>query len=292
VSDLLKQRLPVTIELTVLALAMALALAVPIGVATAYLSGGRFDGGINGATLAIISLPPFLIALFLVFAMIFHQVIVTSAVAVGGAALCIFLLVRGRSRWRDHSTAAGKRRSATFHGVGALAVAGITAWLFFAFPEFPRQGFIRLTDDRGIWENLRSAFLPALTLALTELAVFSRLLRGDMIATLKEDYILAARAKGMPSWRVLLFDALRPSSFSLMTVAGVSLGRLIGGSVLIEAIFSLPGIGTLMIDAINTQNLPVVQAGVLVVATVYVVVNAGVDIAYGWLDPRVRRGHR
>jgi len=157
-------------------------------------------------------------------------------------------------------------------------------------PDFPRQGWVRLTSDDGLAENLRSAFLPALTLAAMEAAVWMRILRGDLITTLQEDFILAARAKGMPRWRILTFDALRPSSFSLITVLGVSLGRLIGGTVIVEQIFNLPGMGTLMVRSIRAKDVPVVQSAVLLIAVIYVLVNAAVDVAYAYLDPRIRRG--
>ena len=163
-------------------------------------------------------------------------------------------------------------------------------WIFRSFPEFPRTGFQRISGDAGLTENLRSAFLPAFTLALTEIAVFTRLLRGDMIATLQEDYILAARAKGMPVWRVLWRDALRPSSFSLITLAGVSLGRLIGGTVIVETIFGIPGMGRLVVDqGVVLGDFTVVQGGVLVIAVFYVLINLLVDMSYLYLDPRIRR---
>jgi peptide/nickel transport system permease protein len=162
---------------------------------------------------------------------------------------------------------------------------------FFWWPSFPRQGFSRLTGEDGLAENLRTTFLPALTVALSEIAVFTRLLRSDMISTLQEDYILAANAQGKPLWRILFRDALRPSSFSLMTVAGVSLGRLIGGTVIVETIFNLPGMGRLIIqEGVVVNDFPIVQGGVLVIALFYVILNALVDISYAALDPRIRRG--
>jgi peptide/nickel transport system permease protein len=185
---------------------------------------------------------------------------------------------------------AERRRAATVGGLLTLATLGATVLLFVFFPDFPRQGFSRLTDEAGIWANLRSAFLPALTLAITEFAIFMRLLRGDLISTLHEDYILSARAKGMPSRRILVRDALRPSSFSIITVAGVAFARLIGGAVIVEVIFNLPGMGTLIVNAIGAKDYRVVQLAVLVVAVFYVLINLVVDISYAYLDPRIRRG--
>jgi peptide/nickel transport system permease protein len=152
---------------------------------------------------------------------------------------------------------------------------------------FPTSGLARITEE-GLWANLRSLALPAITLGLAEAAVLSQVLRADMIGTLGEDYILSARAKGMPTTNVLFRQALRPSSFSLLTLAAISAGRLLGGAVVIEVLFGLPGIGKMMVDAISTGEVIKVQAGVLVIATIYVVLNALTDVMYGVLDPRVR----
>jgi peptide/nickel transport system permease protein len=153
---------------------------------------------------------------------------------------------------------------------------------------FPLGQWARPTA-KGWATNLRYAFLPALTLALQEAAVFTRLLRSDMMTTLQEDYILAARAKGMPTWHILAREALRPSSFSLITLAGLSVGRLIGGTIIVEQIFALPGLGSVIINAAQKNDYPVVQGGVLIIAIVYVLVNLVVDVFYGYLDPRIRR---
>ncbi|MGW9617638.1 ABC transporter permease [Streptomyces diastaticus] len=155
---------------------------------------------------------------------------------------------------------------------------------------FPRSAWVRIGDG-DLLGNLHHAFLPALTVALAELAMFTRVLRGDLIVTLREDYILAARAKGMNPLRILFTDALRPSSFSLVTLLGLSLGRLIGATVVVEYLFSLPGMGTLIVNAANQGDHPMVQGAVLTVAVIYVVINAGIDLSYGYLDPRTRRVH-
>lgn len=154
---------------------------------------------------------------------------------------------------------------------------------------FPRAQWVRLSEDVG--QNLYHALLPALTIALMELALFTRVLRNDLIVTLHEDYILAARAKGMPPRRILVKDALRPSSFSLVTLLGISMGRLIGSTVIVEYLFALPGMGTLVVNAANQGDYPMVQGAVLVIAAIYVLVNACIDLSYGYLDPRTRRVH-
>jgi peptide/nickel transport system permease protein len=183
--------------------------------------------------------------------------------------------------------------AATFGTISVPSfLAGLLLVLIFAvnWHLFPLGEWARPTA-RGWLTNLHYAFLPALTLALVEAAVFTRLLRTDMIATLQEDYILAARAKGMPTWHILAREALRPSSFSLITLAGLSIGRLIGGTIIVEQIFSLPGVGSVVIGAAQKNDYTLVQGGVLVIAVVYIVINLIVDLTYGYLDPRVRRAH-
>jgi peptide/nickel transport system permease protein len=152
----------------------------------------------------------------------------------------------------------------------------------------PATGYVPLDED--VVGNLRSFVLPAVTLGFGEWPVLMRVLRSDMIATLQEDYIATAKAKGLKPWRILLVHALKPSSLTLVTVTGINIGRLIGGAVLIETIFALPGIGRLLIGAIYTRDFVIVQGVVLFVATAFVLVNFMVDMLYGVLDPRIRHG--
>lgn len=181
--------------------------------------------------------------------------------------------------------------SATMFGVLSVPsfLAGLLLIMIFAngLGWFPRAQWVRITED--IPGNLHHALLPALVIALMEMALFTRILRNDLIVTLNEDYILAARAKGMSPARIMVADALRPSSFSLVTLMGISLGRLIGSTVIVEYLFALPGMGSMIIAAANQGDYPMVQGAVLIVALVYVAVNAGVDLSYGYLDPRTRR---
>ncbi|MFE5705821.1 ABC transporter permease [Rhodococcus koreensis] len=155
---------------------------------------------------------------------------------------------------------------------------------------FPVSGWSRISD--GLGANLQHAFLPAVAIALVEVATFQRLLRTDLVSTLREDFVSAARAKGMPRAYVLFRHALRPSSFSLITMAGISLGRLIGGTVVVEILFGLPGLGQLVSSSITVRDVITVQGIVVFIALVYVVVNMLVDTSYGFLDPRVRKAVR
>jgi peptide/nickel transport system permease protein len=290
VREMIQSRLPVTLQLALMATVMSLVLAIPVALYAAYRAGHRFDRSANSVAFGAISVPSFLAALLLVFFLVFNPDIIKWAVVVAGAALAAWLVKRAVTVAQEYPPDQGRSRHLAIGLGGAAIVALVTLVLWATWPEFPRQGFVRLTSEEGIGANLRHAFLPALTLALTEAAVFMRLLRSDLISTLQDDFILSAKAKGMPVWRILLYDALRPSSFSLVTVAGVALGRLIGGTVIVETIFNLPGMGTMIVDAIGAHDFRVVQAGVLVIAVFYVTLNAVIDISYAYLDPRIRRG--
>lgn len=136
--------------------------------------------------------------------------------------------------------------------------------------------------------NLYLLFLPAICLALAEMAVYARLLRNDLIASLQEDYVTMARAKGLSSKYIMRRHAFRPSTFSLATVAGINMGRLIGGTIIIEAIFAINGMGLYVVQAINQRDSVPLQGAVLVIATAYVLINFAVDILYAFLDPRIR----
>ena len=169
----------------------------------------------------------------------------------------------------------------------------VSALLFVAivavkFEWLPVSQWVPRSD--GLWDHFKHLVLPVLTLSLTEIAVYSQILRADMVATLQEDYVLAARARGLPNRHVLAREALRPSSLSLVTLAAVSLGRLIAGTVIVEQIFSLPGLGQMTTQAIPQKDAPTLQGGVLVMATIYLFLNLLVDGIYPLLDPRVRRG--
>jgi peptide/nickel transport system permease protein len=283
VSTMIAARLPVTLELAILASALSLAIAIPVGAWSAYRLGRGFDNVATFGSFALISLPSFLLALLLIYFVVFNQEAV-KGVILGVGLIVAFSFAWGAIGVRGKSLTAAHRRR---RWIVAAAVLAVAALLIVLLPDFPRQGFTRITEG-GLIENLRSVFLPVLTLALAESAQLTRLLRNDMATTLQDDFVLAARAKGMPVRHILVKEALRPSSFSLITVAGISLGRLIGGTVIVETIFRLPGMGTLIVDAVAKKEFLVLQASVLVVAGLYVLINALVDISYLYLDPRTR----
>jgi ABC-type dipeptide/oligopeptide/nickel transport system permease component len=137
-------------------------------------------------------------------------------------------------------------------------------------------------------EGLASLVLPALTLGTGMAAVLARMLRSSLLETLSEDYVRTARAKGLSPAAVLRRHALRNAALPVVTVFGMQAGALFAGAVITETVFAWPGVGSLLVEAIQRRDFPVVQGCVLLISTTYVLVNAGTDLAYAWLDPRVR----
>ena len=190
--------------------------------------------------------------------------------------------------------------STTAFGVLAVPnfVLGILFIFFFALGGFslfgrdvgldilPATGHVSFSEDPV--GHIRHWILPVLALGLGQSVVYMRLLRTDMIATLQEDFINVARAKGMSNRRILLMHALRPSSFTLLTVAGVNIGALVGGSLILETIFNVPGVGSYLATAIFQRDWLAVQGVVVVLAVGFVFANFVVDIIYALLDPRIR----
>jgi peptide/nickel transport system permease protein len=166
--------------------------------------------------------------------------------------------------------------------------------LYFAFyklytaglPLFPGGGYVNLSEDPLGWAN--HLILPWFTLALVTAAVYSRLTRGSMLDVLGEDYIRTARSKGISEKRVVLRHALRSALTPVVTQFGIDLGALLGGAIITENVFGLPGLGQLAVQSIFNQNLPVIIAIVVIASVFIVVANIGVDLVYAFLDPRVR----
>ena len=226
-TELLAQRLPVTLELTILAMGLALLIGVPLGVLAA--ARGPWTGRATSAfVVAAISVPDFWLGIMLV------------------------LLFSG-----------------TFH-------------------LLPPSGYTPIGEDLG--ENLRYMILPVLTLASGEAAYILRTTRGAMESTLGSPFILFLRAKGVSERRITFRHALRNAAVPIVTVVGIQFGVLLGGAIVVETLFALPGVGRLIVTGIQQRNYPVVQAGVLVVAALFIVVNLVTDLIYGVLDPRLGEG--
>jgi len=151
---------------------------------------------------------------------------------------------------------------------------------------FPTQQYVAFGTDPA--EHFKHMFLPALSLAIPQIAIYMRLLRSDMIQTLQEDFITMAKSKGLTNRRILWRHALRPSSFTLLTAAALNFGALIGAAVVIEFVFQLPGMGLGLVTAVSTRQYVAVQAYVALIAVAYVLFNAFVDTLYSILDPRIR----
>jgi peptide/nickel transport system permease protein len=142
--------------------------------------------------------------------------------------------------------------------------------------------------SQGVGGALKSLLLPAVALGLFQFAVLARTTRSSVLEVLREEYVKTARAKGVSEPLVLFRHALRNAMIPILTVAGVQLGQLMAGSIILESVFYLPGLGRLALGAITARDLPVVQGVVLFVASVIVVINAVVDVLYGLTDPRIR----
>ena len=293
VVERIQQTFPVTLEIALLSMVIALLVSIPLGIFAALYQGRIFDRFSSGTAFAAIALPSFLLGLLLKFFFVDNDRQEISKNLV----LVLILFVAAWLLWRALAqlVARGSRKqnSSTDFSLAVVVVAVALAFYLWWPDDFKSGGFARLTSDEGLLANLRDALLPALTIAITEIAVFMRLLRSDIASTLQEDFILAARTRGLSRQRILFRHALRPSSFSLITLAGVSFGRAIGGTVIVETVFKLPGMGTFIVNqGVNLSDYNVVLGGVVVFTTAFMLLNTGVDIAYNYLDPRIRRGRR
>ena len=151
---------------------------------------------------------------------------------------------------------------------------------------FPVQGYSSLSD--GLLGTLRSITLPTISLGLAFIALIARITRATMIEVLADDYIRTAYAKGLSDPRILIRHALKNAGVPIVTVIGVGIAGLLGGVVITETVFNLPGLGRLMVDAILARDYPIIQAVILLFSAVYVVINVSIDIIYTFIDPRIR----
>ena len=223
VIDIIREKLPETLMLLLMAQTVSLTVAIPWGLLAAYRANRAFDQASTVLSFGFLAVPNF--------------------------ALGVVLLYLLALRW---------------------------------------QVFPAAYESHSLTGMAFSLLLPAFTLGLPLAAAYQRLLRTDLITTLQEDYVLMARAKGLPPAWIMFRHALRPSMFSVMTVFGVNTGSMIGGSFAVEQIFGIPGIGREMITAVIRDDFPVVLGIVVVVAVGFVLINFLVDLFYAWLDPRVR----
>ena len=226
VSQEMKTRFPITLELTIMAIIISFLVAVPLGVLSAVKQDSWADHATKVFTLTGIAMPNFLVGI-----------------------LVIYIL----ARWFD--------------------------WL-------PPLGYANLWDDP--LTNLQQLLLPALALGYANCAFTARVTRSSMLEVMREDYIRTARAKGLNESFVIFRHALKNAFLPVITVSGFQFARLLGGSVLIEQIFLVPGVGSLLVDSIFHRDFNIIQATIILVATLILVLNLMIDLLYGWINPRVR----
>lgn len=227
VTTILKERVPVTLQISGFALLLSVALAAPLGVVAAVKHNSVWDRLVSGFALAGVAMPAFWLGLLLL------------------------ILFSVKLSW------------------------------------FPVTGFTRVTTDP--LEAIRASFLPALTAALGgTTAMILRQLRAGLIDVMRQDYIRTARAKGVRARTVVLRHGVRNAMLPTVTVIGLATAHLLGGSVVIERVFNIPGMGRLIIDAMNARDYPVVQGVVLLITIFVVVINLLTDLTYAYLDPRIR----
>jgi peptide/nickel transport system permease protein len=226
VSEAIVERLPITIQLSVLSILIALIIGIPIGIISALRRNTALDASATTLALAGVALPNFFLAVILIY---------------------IFSVQ-----------------------LGVLPPIGYTA----------------------IWEdpvdNLRRMILPSITLGTALSAIIMRLTRSSLLEVLEQDYIRTARAKGLTDARMVRFHALKNALIPVVTIVGLQIGSLLGGTVITETIFGLPGIGRLIVDSIFRRDFPLVQGAILFVAVAFLVTNLIVDLLYAYLDPRIR----
>lgn len=228
VSSEILSRLPVTLELAVLATVVSLLLAIPAGIISALYRGHWIDTVLRLVALIGLSVPNFLIATMLV----------------------LFV----STQWKI----------------------------------LPTTGFVPITD--GLGANLRSLVLPVISLGALLAASIMRMMRSSMLEELGKEYLTVARAKGLQQRTVVLSHALRNSLIPVITVVGIQTGYMLGGTVIVEQVFAIPGIGRLALDAVNQRDYPLVMGSVLFIASAFVFMNLVTDIIYGFVDPRIRVG--
>jgi len=166
-----------------------------------------------------------------------------------------------------------------------LAILGIYT-LGLKLGWLPIQGWVSPFDD--FWESTRKAVMPVIALAIPNIAIVTRQTRSSMLETIRQDYVRTALSKGLSQRIVLYKHALRNALIPIVTILGITLAFLIGGEVIIETIFNIPGVGRLLVNAAFDKDYQVIQSGVLVIGVAICLVNLLVDITYGWIDPRIR----
>jgi peptide/nickel transport system permease protein len=226
VSDAIRERLPVTIELALLSVLVSLVIAIPVGLISAMRRNSVLDSTATTVALLGVSLPNFFLAILLIYLLSLHL------------------------RW------------------------------------LPPIGYVSIVDDPV--GNLKRMIMPALTLGTALSAIVMRMMRSSLLEVLDQDYIRTARAKGLSESRMVRVHAMRNALIPVVTVVGLQIGGLLGGAIIVESIFVLPGIGRLLVDSIFQRDFPLVQGVVLFASLAFLFANLAVDLLYAFLDPRIR----
>lgn len=245
VIDLLAERLPATIEMTIGALVVSLIIALPIGIISAIRQNSLVDRlSMAGAFLGI-SMPGFWFGIILI--LLF-------------AVWLQWLPAQGRLSYEIH-------------------LQEITG--FYVLDSLITGNMVALQD------SLKHLVLPSITLGAGVAAIIARVLRSSMLEVLRSDYIKVARAKGASEWTVIMKHTLRNALIPTVTVVGLQVGVLLGGNMIVETVFSWPGLGRLVVDAIFNRDFPLIQGAVMVYAFTFVLTNLAVDVLYTYLNPRI-----
>ncbi|MBC8099873.1 MAG: ABC transporter permease [Armatimonadetes bacterium] len=272
VTDLLSERLPVTIELTFSAVIFAVLLGVPLGAISAYRRNSALDvGTMIGANIGV-SMPVFWLGLMLayLFAVVFKDTplaLPPSGRLSAGFNATPFYVVWGWATSPDEA--------------GALLV---------FFGRFNLLNALLTFNGALLLDAVKHLILPAVTVGTIPLAIVARMTRSTMLEALNQDYVRTARAKGLRERVVVLTHAMRNALLPVVTIIGLNFGFLISGAVLTETIFGLTGIGKTLFDGITARDYTLVQGVTWVTAIAFVLVNMLVDLLYGYLDPRIRLG--
>lgn len=267
VSQILVERLPMTIELATAALVIAVTLGITLGVIAAMRHNTAADVGTMVVANLGVSMPVFWLGLMLIWAF---------------AAKLGWLPPSGR-------LPAGLSSDPFYEVWGWEVTEDTRTWRFY---EFISNHFVFNSIITGDWEVLRAALkhlvLPAVALSTIPMSIIARITRSSLLDVMGREYVRTARAKGGSGRRVTTRHGLRNALLPVATIIGLQLGALLSGAVLTESIFGLAGLGTMLVEAINARDFPIIQGFVVVVASGYVLLNLLVDISYAYLDPRIR----
>lgn len=226
VIEVILERMPVTVELTILALIVSLVIGIPAGVLSAVYQGKPFDQWIMVVALIGLALPDFWLGLNLV------------------------------------------------------------SFLSVEFGWFPTGGYVHWKESVGAW--LHHLLLPSFSLGFIHSALVTRMTRSAMLEVMRQEYIKTARAKGVPEVQVIMKHAFKNAMIPIVTVVGLSVTVLLGGAVVIENVFSLSGMGRLIVSAVKSRDFPIIQGAIVFIALMSVLVNLIVDLAYKWINPKLR----